>query len=127
MNAELLTFQAELEASDALAARRLAAALALAEEQGDVATALRAALAMLMRTGGDTLPFDVRAALRRLDGEGGEPLPSNWMRDGLYQAKQALQAQPQRWGERSTLPGETVVDPQLHPALQSIPVTGRQP
>lgn len=126
MNAELLTFQAELETSDALAARRLAAALALAEEQGDVATALRAALAMLMRTGGDTLPFDVRAALRRLDGEGGEPLPSNWMRDGLYQAKQALQAQPQRWGERSTLPGETVVDPQLHPALQSIPVTGRQ-
>ena len=94
MNAELLIFQAELEANDALATQRGATALALAEEQGAVATALRAALAMLVRSGAGTRRLDAaRAALRMLDGEGGDPLPSNWMRDELHNAKEVLHAQ----------------------------------
>lgn len=108
MNAELLILQAELESDEAVAIRLLSTALALADEQGAVATALRAALSILLRPGGDAAyREEASAALRMLDGKAEQPLPANWMRDHLRETKQIMQMRHALTG--SSLP---------HPVLQ---------
>jgi class 3 adenylate cyclase len=89
MNAELMILQAELEPDAAVAGQGLAAALALAEEQGAVTTALRAALAVLERSGGNIGSERPGELLTMFNGDA--PLPENWIPDQLRKAKQALQ------------------------------------
>jgi class 3 adenylate cyclase len=84
MNAELFILQAELQSNEMAATRLLDSAIALAAEQGAVATELRAAAALVLRTcaEGPTTEY-ARRTLDMLDGRSEYPPDRNWMHDRL--------------------------------------------
>jgi class 3 adenylate cyclase len=82
MHAELYILQAELEPDDKSATQLLGKALALADEQGAVATALRAAAAIALRSQGDDERTEcARATLDMLDGREACSIQPGWMRE----------------------------------------------
>jgi class 3 adenylate cyclase len=84
MNAELLILQAELDHDDASATKLLTSAVALAEEQGALATALRATAAIALRSPCDADGTEfARATLDMLDGRTVYPTQRDWMKQRL--------------------------------------------
>jgi len=91
MKSELLALQAELEPDDANAIRLLRNALALADEQGAVATALRVAAALVLRSKTDNGGVEyARATLDMLDGRSPCPEQRGWMQERSARLRESL-------------------------------------
>jgi class 3 adenylate cyclase len=96
MNAELLILQAEIDPNDSNATQMLDRALALADEEGAVATALRAAAVIALRSKGDEARREyAQATLDMLEGRSPYPAQRDWMRDRLTTLRPTLDADSQ--------------------------------
>ena len=95
-NAELMILQVELDPDEENATRLLAEALALADEQGAIATALRAAVAIALQSHpASPMAEYARAMLDLLDGSSADPGDGDWMPQGLGTLRGMLgRAQP---------------------------------
>jgi hypothetical protein len=90
-NAELMILQADIDTDDTSAIQTLDKALALANEEGSVATALRAMAALILRSKRDEVSREyARTTLAMLDGQSSYPEQRDWMHERLATLKRAL-------------------------------------